>query len=192
MQKLILVRHSQTEMNPAIPANRWHLSAEGRRRCRLLGERLLGYQPAHLISSMERKAVETAEILSEVFKKKIEIFADLHEHERDNVGFLSPREFSEAIAGLFREPDRLIFGTETTDRARLRFSKAISKIEEKYGSGNLVVVSHATVISLFIAAHNNLDAYSFWQRLGMPAFAVLALPGFKLIRLVEEIAFERD
>jgi broad specificity phosphatase PhoE len=35
-------------------------------------------------------------------------------------------------------------------------------------ASNLVVVSHGTVISLFVAAHNGINAFAFWMGLAMP------------------------
>jgi hypothetical protein len=55
-RKLILVRHSLPEMITGVPASRWHLSAEGRRRCEKLAERLTGTDLAAIVSSEESKA----------------------------------------------------------------------------------------------------------------------------------------
>ncbi len=41
-------------------------------------------------------------------------------------------------------------------------------------------MSHATVMSLFVAHHNNIDVYTFRKRLDIPSLVVLSLPNFEL------------
>ena len=68
MQTLVLVKHSLPEIDPAVPAKDWHLSEEGCVRSRILGEELDRYDLDLVISSIELKAMETAEIVSGLLK----------------------------------------------------------------------------------------------------------------------------
>ena len=87
MQTLILVKHSLPEIDPSVPEKEWRLSCEGRWRARKLGERLDRYKLDLVVSSIEPKAIETAEIASDCLKIPMEIVEGLHEHKRVNVGF---------------------------------------------------------------------------------------------------------
>jgi broad specificity phosphatase PhoE len=49
--------------------------------------------------------------------------------------------------------------------------------------GDLVVVSHGTVVALFVAAATGVEPYAFWNRLGLPSFVVLSLPGLEIARV---------
>jgi hypothetical protein len=41
---------------------------------------------------------------------------------------------------------------------------------------DLVVVSHATVIALFVSVHSDSDPFELWQQQPMPCAVTLALP----------------
>jgi broad specificity phosphatase PhoE len=76
---LILVKHSLPEIVENLPAREWKLSAEGRIRAGQLAERLLPFQPEYIISSIEPKAKETAEIIAGRHNLEIHCGDDLHE-----------------------------------------------------------------------------------------------------------------
>ena len=61
---LILVKHSLPEIIKNMPAREWKLSVEGQIRAQRLAERLNQYQPEVIVSSIEPKAQETAEIIA--------------------------------------------------------------------------------------------------------------------------------
>jgi hypothetical protein len=49
---------------------------------------------------------------------------------------------------------------------------------------SLVVVAHGTVISLLVAARNQIDGFEFWRRLGFTSFAVLdCRDGFRIAEI---------
>jgi broad specificity phosphatase PhoE len=52
---------------------------------------------------------------------------------------------------------------------------------------NIVVVSHGTVITLFVEKFNGIDPFSFWKKLDLPSFVVLSLPQHKLVTTIETI-----
>lgn len=181
MSHLILVKHSLPEINPEVDARDWRLSAEGRSRCVALAQQLAPYQPTQFVSSDEPKAVETAEIIAAKFTLPNAVAAGLHEHDRRNTPYLASRQdFEAAIVKFFDKPNQLVYGNETANQASSRFTTAVSKIC-KASEGNLVIVSHGTVITLFVAAHNAIKPFAFWKNLAMPAIVVLRLPDFRLV-----------
>ena len=117
MRKLILVKHALPEIKAGIPANRWHLSEEGRFRCKSLADRLGDYRPDVIVASLEPKAAETGQLVAECLEKPFETAEGLHEHDRNNVGFLPVEEFREKVATFFAQPEKLIFGRETAIQA---------------------------------------------------------------------------
>ena len=191
MRKLVLVRHSLPEINPTVPASRWHLSKVGRHRCEPLAERLMNYDLRALASSVEPKAVETAEIVGDLLGLTPNVVEGLHEHERDQVGFLPRADFEEKISDFFRSPQELVFGSETADQAHTRFSGALRNVVETQIAGNMAMITHGTVISLFISRSTGIDAISFWKRMKLPAFVVLLLPELRLLDVYEEISAQK-
>jgi broad specificity phosphatase PhoE len=195
-RKLILVRHSQHEMVTGVPTSRWRLSAEGRRRCFPLAERLAVYEPTVIVTSEEPKAVETGQIVARSLGLPFEMAPGLHEHERGVVWDLGSREeFQAQVARFFERPAELVFGNETADQAHARFAAAVACVLEQHSTGNPsshsgqspAIVSHGTVMTLFITRANGLDPIPFWKSLGLPAFAALSLPDLNLLEVVESM-----
>lgn len=183
MSYLILVRHSQPQQQPDLPAREWHLSQEGRARCQKLGSELAAkYNPTRIVASSEPKAIETATIIAAFFGLPIEIAADLHEHDRRNVGYLPADEFKARAAALFAHPDELVLGVETANQALTRFEAAVRKLLEQHIEGDLAAVTHGTVMTLFLAHYNpQINPLDFWQQLTLPAVYYLSLPDFQLV-----------
>lgn len=187
-RRLFLIRHSLPEFATGIPASQWRLSDEGRRRCQPLADRLAAYKLTSIISSEEAKAIETGQICAGRLSLPFETAPGLHEHQRGVVNDLGSREAFEAQVGrFFEQPDKLVFGRETANQAYARFSKAIAAVVAQHPSGNLAVVSHGTVMTLFVARATDLAPFPFWKSLGLPAFAVLSLPALDLLEVVAEL-----
>ena len=176
-RKLILIRHSLPEIVTGVPASQWRLSDDGRNRCEGLAEQLAAYEPRAIVTSLEPKAIETGQLVARILGIGVETAPDLHEHERPKVEpFRTRQEFEARVSRLFEQPAELIFGQETADQAHRRFANAIDDVLATETHGNLAVVTHGTVLTLFVARAAVLDPFPFWKRLGLPAFVVLSLP----------------
>lgn len=170
---LILVKHSLPEIKETLPAREWRLSQEGRSRAQRLALKLGPYQPDVIVSSVEPKAVETAEIIARQLKLGFQLVEGLHEHNRDQTPYLSSDQFEMAVHQLFLHPDSLVFGSETANEAHLRFSRAVQTISNSHQHKTAVVVSHGTVIALFVSRLMATPGFLLWKELGLPAFVVL-------------------
>lgn len=187
MKNIILVKHSVPEIIPTVPAKEWRLSQTGQIRCAALAEKLESFSPDVIFSSIEPKAVETAQIITKRLNKPFSIVDDLQEHDRTNIGMLEKMEFESKVKEFFENPEILVFGRETAIQSLTRFSKALSSIESEHPDKNIVVVAHGTVITLFVSKFNTVEAFSFWKKLDLPSFVVLSLPSHKIVRLVEGV-----
>ena len=152
MPNLILIKHSAPQVVLGISPQDWVLSTEGQKRCPALARRLQPYQPSILYHSREAKAVETANLLASQLGIGHEPAGDLHEHDRSNVPHLRSSEFVSMMELLFRRPDELVLGLETATAALHRFEQSLSAILAKYPDQTIAVVSHGTVIALWLAA----------------------------------------
>lgn len=182
-QQLILVKHSIPEIKEDLPAHQWSLSKEGIERAGQLAERLVAFQPQTLVSSPEPKAMETAGTIARRHQLSLQVVHDLHEHERSNVPFLSKQDFDRSVRKFFINADRQVFGNETAEEACERFSRAVHSILDIYQDRTIVVVSHGTVISLFVSRLTGLPGYSLWNRLGLPGFIVLEMSSRSMVAL---------
>ena len=178
---LILVKHSVPEMDPDRPPHTWRLSEEGRSRAQRLGEELQSFTPEILVSSDEPKARETAEILAEKLRLDLHVLPDLHEHDRSNVPFLPHDAFEFSVQDFFHRPDELVFGKETASEADARFYRAVHTLLNAHRDKTVVIVSHGTVISLFVARLTGSPALELWKRLGLPSFVAMDLSSSTLI-----------
>ena len=186
MTTLILVKHSLPQIEPGKPASEWSLSEEGRKRSVRLAERLAQYKLQHIFSSTETKAKQTAAIIAKRMDVPHEVVQGLHEHERRNFPIVSEEAYRAAAASLFQNPEHLIFGDETALQAGERFQVSLSVLLNRT-DGDLVVVSHGTVISLFVAETNDVDAFRLWSQMGLPSFVVLSRPNLELLDVVAEV-----
>jgi broad specificity phosphatase PhoE len=180
---LFLVRHANPQIDPAVAASQWRLSAGGLERAGELAKHLRGRGIQAVVSSAEPKAYQTAQILAEMVGLQVEVADGLHEHERPLTpgSFTSRDEFQAQVEAFFDQPGQLVFGRETAEQCLHRFNQAIHEVIARHPSKIQAVVSHGTVLSLFLSHCNHLDAFTFWQALGMPACIQVNIPGFNIV-----------
>jgi broad specificity phosphatase PhoE len=183
MRKLILIKHAKPLVDPTKTSEQWKLSDEGRAQCDSLAPLIAAHQPAVIVSSEEPKAMETARILSEKLGISTESAVDLHEHDRSNVPHMRSGEFISNVELLFRRPDQMVLGRESAFDALDRFENAIRSSIEKHSEGNIAIVSHGTVIALFVEEHSDRNGFQVWREMGLPSFVVLELPGMELMEV---------
>ena len=174
-------------MVSTLPANQWHLSEEGRLRCQVLAQKLAIYQLDVIVSSIEPKAIETAQLLASHLGKPLEVAEGLHEHDRSKVGFLEKERFEAAVAHFFSHPEALVLGNETADQAHRRFSQGVAGVLARYPSANVALITHGTVMSLFVSRLTALEPFSLWKQLGLPSWIILSHPGFELMGVIKSI-----
>ncbi|MGI8690651.1 MAG: histidine phosphatase family protein [Thermomicrobiales bacterium] len=184
---LILVKHAMPALEPDVPSRDWQLSDVGRARCIPLAAHLAAYTPTIIAVSAEPKATETGRIVAERLAAPIEIVADLHENDRTGLGWLDSDELEATIARFFAEPDRRIMGNETADEAHARFAAAVADVCARHRQGNIVIVAHGTVITLFVARRTGREPFPFWKRLSLPSFVALSLPDFRVRAINDRI-----
>ena len=49
------------------------------------------------------------------------------------------------------------------------------------------MVTHGTVMTLYVASIADVDPMCFWRRLGLPSYVVLGLPGNHIFQTVETV-----
>jgi probable phosphoglycerate mutase len=172
---LIFVKHSVPEIQADRPANTWKLSEEGRLGAQHLAEHLKSFDPEVILSSQEPKANETAEILAHRLRLDLKIMPDLHEHDRSNVPYLPHEAFQASIQDFFQKPDELVFGRETANQVYTRFYRAVHAILSEHQDKTIVLVTHGTVIALFVSRLTGSSDLELWNRLRLPSFVALDL-----------------
>jgi broad specificity phosphatase PhoE len=95
--------------------------------------------------------------------------------------------FQAAVKHFFEAPDQLVFGEETADEAYARFARAVTHMRTHYPQKTVIIITHGTVISLFVSRLFELAPYPFWAHLTLPSFVVLEHPPWQLQNVVKDI-----
>jgi len=132
------------------------------------------------VSSIEAKALETAQIVASHLNLIMSPAEGLHEHDRSNLEWVNQWVFEQKVAEFFRYPQTLVLGNETAVQAYERFAAGVDRSVEKYPGKNTVIITHGTVMTLYMAQFFKINAFGFWKRLGLPSFVVLDFPDMRL------------
>ncbi|MDX1576923.1 MAG: histidine phosphatase family protein [Gemmatimonadota bacterium] len=178
---LVFLRHADPVIDPGVPPSEWRLSEEGRERARGVADRLRGFAPVRCYTSPEPKARRTAELALEGSEAELVERTAFREHDRTGAAFFDDRTgFVQAIRDVFREPDRIVLGRESASAALRRFSDGV-RAACRESPGNLVFVTHGTVMALFLAEVLKRDPFELWLALDFGALAAIAWPVPELV-----------
>lgn len=180
MSRFLLVRHAQPEIDPEQPAAAWPLSETGRFAARELAFAIGRLAPGMVVTSAERKAVETGAEIAAVLDLGLTIDDSLGEQGLTSLPLLSDAEFRAAVEAHFREPERVVLGNESSAEAGQRLGRALDRLEQSASSvqGIPIVVTHGRALASFLARLTGDDAVATWRSLRMPeAFLVDPKPG---------------
>ena len=148
--------HAQVRIDPAVPVPGWGLSAVGRARTEALAatDRLLG--TTQIISSGERKAIETAEIIAAKLNVDIELREAMHENDRSATGFLAPDEFESVAGQFFAHPRLSIRGWERAADAQARIVREVEHVLARQRAGDVLFIGHGAVGTLLLCHYSGL------------------------------------
>lgn len=177
---LILVRHAQPAIDEDRPPPEWRLSEAGRAAAGALAERLAAYAPVAAVASPEPKALETGEIIAGRLRLTVTSDAGFAEHHRPDLPFGTREDFEARMAAFFADPTEPLFGGESGQAARARFAETLIRNPPR----PLLVATHGTILSLYLAPILRLDPFELWKGLRLPEAFVLDGEG----RLLERIA----
>jgi broad specificity phosphatase PhoE len=124
----IYLTHPEVAIDPNVPVPDWGLSDIGRERAAKAAALPWAGEIRHVVSSGERKAVETAEIFAAPFGLNPLAIEAMHENDRSATGFLPPDEFERVADAFFADPDASIRGWERASHAQYRIVEAIRTV----------------------------------------------------------------
>jgi broad specificity phosphatase PhoE len=176
MRRLILIKHSMPVVEPDVPAPQWQLSDVGKRRAAKLADAVAGMGATSLHSSDSPKAVETAEIIAARTELPLKINPDFKEHIRDDMPFGSDAWWRASVLDAIRRPEELVIGSETTGDAGRRFAAAVKSAAAGSPPGDMVIVAHGTIISMFVSQLIGADPVPIWESLGLPGLIAVTWP----------------
>src|SRR5712692_5078564 len=140
--------HPQVKIDPAVPVPSWGLSDVGRTRTQTLANTGWPSGTTQIISSGERKAIETAEIIGGELNVTVEVREAMHENDRSATGFLPPNEFETVANQFFAHPLVSIQGWERAIDAQLRIVREVEHVLARNRAGDVLFIGHGGVGTL--------------------------------------------
>jgi broad specificity phosphatase PhoE len=147
----VYLTHPEVVIDPAVPVADWGLTPAGAARAAALAERLPGGD-IHVVSSAERKALETAWPLAARLGTPVEVRPAMHENDRSATGFLPGPEFEATADAFFANPEESIRGWERAVDAQARILREVAGVLAAQRSRSLIFAGHGGVGTLLLCA----------------------------------------
>lgn len=140
--------HPQVQIDANVPVPNWGLSDIGRDRTVAIRNAASFAKTNLIVSSTEKKAVETAEIIGNTIDVDITRVPRMHENDRSATGFLPPDKFEELADLFFLHPEQSVLGWERALDAQKRIVEETDKFIRDHKSGDILFVGHGGVGTL--------------------------------------------
>ncbi len=148
---VFFVTHPEVVIDPAIPVPLWPLSAHGRARMAASVGRSWTRRLGCIVASPERKAIDSAAILSERLGLGFTTLAALGENDRSSTGYLPRDEFERLADAFFAHPERSVRGWERAVDAQRRVVAAFETVLALAPTDtDVAIVSHGAVGTLLL------------------------------------------
>jgi broad specificity phosphatase PhoE len=147
---LYYVTHPQVQIDAAVPVPEWGLSDIGRARAVAMLDQPWVGSIRRIVSSGERKAIETGEILARHLRLAVEVRERMHENDRSATGFLPPPEFEAVADQFFANPHKSVRGWERAIDAQQRIVSEVAAVIGGDEAGDIAVVGHGGVGTLLL------------------------------------------
>ncbi|MCH7697383.1 MAG: histidine phosphatase family protein [Chloroflexi bacterium] len=165
-----LIRHAAVTPRPDLPGSRWYLSPDGRAAAEKLGEEPYWGELRGIHTSVEPKAVATAQRIAAANELPIRIERDLREVQgRAWVETGYAEQVHAYLSGNTPE------GWEPLDDARARVRSCIDGIVGRHTDLSFGIISHGIVLTLYLSDVMELgpeEATSLWKSIRFPDVAV--------------------
>lgn len=150
MPILYYVTHPQVQVDAKIPVPEWGLSDIGRARAFAMLDQPWVASIRRIVSSAERKAFETAEILATHLRLAVEVRERMHENDRSATGFLPPLEFEAVADQFFANPHQSVRGWERAIDAQHRIVSEVDTVLRTNDADDIAFVGHGGVGTLLL------------------------------------------
>ncbi|HRJ68225.1 MAG TPA: histidine phosphatase family protein [Beijerinckiaceae bacterium] len=140
--------HPQVRIDPAIPVPDWGLSDVGRARIMTLAGAPWIRRFGRIVSSGERKAMESAQAVGLAIGVPVELAEASHENDRSSTGFLPPQEFERMADAFFASPQDSVRGWERAIDAQARIVAVVRQVLQARPRTPTLFVGHGGVGTL--------------------------------------------
>lgn len=152
----IYLTHPEVIIDGNVPVTDWGLNGIGLARVTALSARLGAMAGVQVVSSAERKALETAWPLASATGRPLVVRPEMHENDRSATGFLPGAEFETVADAFFANPETSVRGWESAKDAQARIVDAVRKVLETVPDVPLIFTGHGgvgTLLFCHLAGH---------------------------------------
>jgi broad specificity phosphatase PhoE len=158
------ITHPEVSVEPDVPVSEWRLRELGRRRAEaMLTQPWVGLV-GRIVSSAERKALETATLLADHLGLDLEVRMDTGEIDRSATGYVPYQRHEQLADRFFAHPSESADGWETAEHAQGRIVAAVADLFVDDGPC-VALVGHGGVGTLLWC---HLNAMSISRRHDQP------------------------
>lgn len=152
--KYLILRHAETIKDPNKPAPKWDLTPDALEKISeyISGGKFEGI--TKIVSSTETKAVATGKPISDFLNLQIEKLEEFVEVKREKK-FLTDEEFLDQKRRELTNLNQIENGVESANQALARFESGIQKLEDMHSGENILIITHGTIMTLYLAKKNN-------------------------------------
>lgn len=148
--EVYFITHPDVMIDPDVAVPDWSLSERGRERMRVFSATPVARKIASVVSSTERKAIETARFIADVLEVEPLRFEALCENDRSATGYLPKAEFEATADRFFRFPLESVRGWERAIDASARVVACVSHILALPLPSPIAIVAHGGVGTLLL------------------------------------------
>jgi broad specificity phosphatase PhoE len=156
MATLIFVRHGETETNKKNilhkPNDPIGLNKKGKEQMKFVARAIQKYSPSVVYNSKEKRAVESAEIVSDLLNIPVEIKNGLEERNWGNYSGKSWKNVEKVLAPMNLE-QRYTFippNGESWNEAEKRSIQVLKEITRKHKQDTIIIVTHGGILRILI------------------------------------------
>ena len=140
--------HPQVHIDAEVPVPEWGLNPIGRKRAERFAEWTALVATKTIVSSGERKALDTAECVARTLGVPVTVRKRMHENDRSATGFLAPERFEQVVDQFFAQPDKSVHGWERAADAQARIVGEMLTVLDEASAGDILCVGHGGVGTL--------------------------------------------
>lgn len=172
----VFLRHAKVRKETSEPSDKWILSDEGIKYVEQVAATGIFDDVNVIISSSQKKVIQTAYFLANRLDKDIITNPSLDEIDKGSLLIEDPEEYQKQVVNIFDKPDESIAGWESANQALKRFQLGIDRIEKEHSHKKILIVTHGIVLTLYFASilkETTEEIISRWKRLKSCAWGIV-------------------
>lgn len=148
MSKLYFITHPSVQINKNLAVDKWSLSDKGLKETEQLLRLDFWREIEAIYASPERKAQQTAELVSKRYGLEVFKTNCLSELDRSSTGFVEYDAYIEMIKSVYSNPNKNIQGWESAFDVTKRITECIALIMSNHKDQSVAVIGHGATGTL--------------------------------------------